>query len=221
MPRDPNSLPDPHTAEVIRYLFQHDLFVETIESFKKATESHQRLLIATEHSIRRGNEVAALIQKAADEAKSETLWGAEIKRIAEAVNLNANAALESIANSTDRDSKALAEGTLEQIKQVAAQQQKGFEEALKQYQKSFDESLRQQQKGFDRRIENLEAAVNGRTPLPIAPHDATLPQRLIYACRRWLRHVHRWCLDAFPPLLVTGILLAGVDIALRAHLISR
>ncbi|MEI6002893.1 hypothetical protein H3V53_39145 [Paraburkholderia bengalensis] len=221
MRRDPNSLPDPYTAEVIRYLFQHDLFVETIESFNHATESHQRLLIATEHSIRRGNEVASLIQKAADEAKSETLWGAEIKRIAEAVNLNAYAALDSIAESIDDNTKALTEGTLEQIKQLLLQQQKGFDETLKRHQRAFDESLLQQQKGFDRRLESLEAAANGETPLPIAPHNAQFLQRFSYACRRWLRQLHQWCLDALPPLLITAVLAAGVDIALRAHLISR
>ncbi|MFP3558311.1 hypothetical protein SB861_47765 [Paraburkholderia sp. SIMBA_049] len=101
------------------------------------------------------------------------------------------------------------------------QQQKGFDAALQQHQKAFDDSLRKQQKAFDRRIENLEAAANGKASLPIAPHNATLPQRLIYSCRRCLRQVHQWCLDAFPLLLISGILLVGVDIALRAHLISR
>ncbi|MFP3558310.1 hypothetical protein SB861_47755 [Paraburkholderia sp. SIMBA_049] len=115
MHRAPHSLPDPYTAEVLRYLYQHDLFVETIESFKQAIESHQRLLIATEHSIRRGSEVASLTQKAADEAKSETLWGTETKRIAEAVNFNAHVALQEIADSTGEESKSLTGAALDRV----------------------------------------------------------------------------------------------------------
>ncbi|SOE87399.1 hypothetical protein SAMN05446935_8023 [Burkholderia sp. YR290] len=192
-------LHDPYTTEAVRWLLTHDGAKRTLDGLLEVKASIDQRINELQPLQKRIQDAVADIRTAVDDAQELAESKPTAQSIAEAVNMNAYIELQKLANAVIEEINAL----------------------IVAHEKAWDQRFEAQQREFDLLIANAEAIARGRSPLPIAPRNATPLTRMLYRCGGSLKRFHEWCLYILPSLLITTALLAGFDLAVRAHLISR
>jgi hypothetical protein len=177
---------DPTSQEVIRYLATFDAAAEILTSFKETEATFQEGIRRLEEvrdqvstTREEADRAAGQIRKAVLEAKEAANWDRLVAQLSDAVYYNGYVALEKLVDNS-------LESSVEKIKAL----------------------LQETTAALDTSIENLQAAVVGKPPLPIAPPGSSATERaLVFTRSIWVRF-RRWCVDAVPVVAVGCFILA-------------
>jgi hypothetical protein len=166
-------------------------FREGEASFQQAVDKLERVQAATSQSAasvgQASTEIERAVAKAIATLNQDSIWEERFKKLGDEVHFNGYGALAKLVDVHQMSAEArLKTMLLDAVAQV------------------------------DLRINNLEAAVVGKPPLPALPIDATIGQRTRASVTRNFVRFRRWCIDAMPPLVFFGVALLLVLVLLLA-----
>jgi hypothetical protein len=183
---------DPTSQEVIRYLATFDAAAEILKSFKETEATLQdgirrleEVRVQVSTTREEADRAATQIRKAVLAAKEAANWDRLVQELSEAVHYNGYVALEKVVDDS-------LDSSVEKMKAL-------MQETTTAMQAS---------------IVNLQSAVAGKPPLPIAPPGSSATERaLVFTRSIWVRF-RRWCVDTMPVVAV-GCFILLAYIALR------
>ncbi|MGF7001346.1 hypothetical protein [Paraburkholderia sp. GAS32] len=164
-------------------------FREGEASFQQAVDKLERVQAATSQSAasvgQASTEIERAVAKAIATLNQDSIWEERFKKLGDEVHFNGYVALAKLVDVHQMSAEArLKKMLLDAVAQV------------------------------DLRINNLEAAVVGKPPLPALPLDATIGQRIRASATKTFVRFRRWCIDAMPPLVLIGVVLLLIGVLL-------